>query len=106
LLSQKQKRKKAKKKKPDKNKTGQSEIRVTVMASSRLTRRRQGSVPKSDSPDGADVEHVSVVGNVKNNNVAKRDFRLEDLGSILRNSILAEKLFICKFWTHFHPKNN
>ena len=50
------------------------------MASSRLTRRRQGSVPKSDSPDN-DGENVVVVGNAKNNNVAKRsnDFRIEDL---------------------------
>ncbi len=60
------------------------------MASSRLTRRRQGSVPKSDSPDNGNGNgHVDENGeNVKNNNVvaaaataAKRgnDFRLEDL---------------------------
>jgi hypothetical protein len=61
------------------------------MASSRLTRRRQGSVPKSDSPDNGNGNgNVDENGeNVKNNNVvasaaaaaAKRgnDFRLEDL---------------------------
>ena len=50
------------------------------MASSRMTRRRQGSLPKSESPENDnDAENVAnVVG--KNNNVAvKRDFRLDDL---------------------------
>ena len=50
------------------------------MASSRMTRRRQGSLPKSESPENDnDGENVAnVVG--KNNNVAvKRDFRLDDL---------------------------
>ena len=59
------------------------------MASSRLTRRRQGSVPKSDSPDNGNGNVDENGENVKNNNVvasaaaaaAKRgnDFRLEDL---------------------------
>ena len=50
------------------------------MASSRMTRRRQGSLPKSESPENDnDAENVAnVVG--KNNNVpVKRDFRLDDL---------------------------
>lgn len=52
------------------------------MAASRVTRRRQGSLPKSESPDndndaGGGGDNANAV---KNNNVVRRgDFRLDDL---------------------------
>ncbi len=57
----------------------------TGMASSRMTRRRQGSLPKSESPDNDNDGDVDVDG-IKNNNVVKRDFRLDDLVSMLSNT--------------------
>jgi hypothetical protein len=56
-----------------------------------MTRRRQGSLPKSESPDNDNDGDVDVDG-IKNNNVVKRDFRLDDLVSMLSNTFSSIRL--------------